>query len=164
MYLFLESNTIISNKKPTKQSTTFIRNGIIYGSNLANDGNTYQESFEISYFQKPTCSSTMMANATNKFHFWQVDLQSKYIITQVKIWNQKSYLEDLKNFQVILSKKENFLDIPYNICCSYGINNQSIIKCQCPPVLARYVTIYKNPGYDYLCLCEVEVYGRLPNG
>ncbi|XP_052811183.1 fucolectin-like [Mya arenaria] len=130
--------------KPAYQTDTYFDNVEYLSAERAVDGNTSADN---------SCSHTSSFDAV-----WSVDLGDIYQVSSVTIYNRNDQRARLQNVEVYLGVEK---DGPYSLVgfhegavgASYTFTLPSYSQ-------ARYVNITRNPPYQQLTLCEVEVEGR----
>jgi len=135
--------SVISDGKPATQSSTYP--GAV--ASRAVDGN-----YNAMWFNGGTCAST---NGED-YPWWQVDLQDKFALTQVRIWNRQDCCPDrLLPLKVEVSSDGS----TWNPCGSLTGTGEAG-KIYTVPCVAtgRYVKITATRN-TYLTMCEVEVSG-----
>ncbi|CAH1775088.1 unnamed protein product [Owenia fusiformis] len=146
---------IVSTNKPANQSTEGpdSRKG---PAGLAVDGNTDPD------FNQGSCTHT---SDTGEDPWWMVDLEQKFIISRVEIYNRGDCCGNrLKNFEIRVG---NSTDIATNSICATHDDEvpkggKEILTCG-TPIYGRYVSIQKKIK-GVLTLCEVKVFGQCPAG
>ena len=129
------------------------------------DGNLHPD-----YYTGESCSHTL----GEAFPIWGVDLQRHLTISYVEVVNRNIHAGDiafparLKDFRVLISDTGfpvslSQLDTEqFQLCGQYpGIPPDSVksrVKCPWGGITGSYVYI-TLPRWDYLTLCEVQVYG-----
>ncbi|WAR11245.1 FUCL7-like protein, partial [Mya arenaria] len=126
--------------KPAYQTDTFSQDTT---ADKAVDGNT---SGNLLYDK--SCTHTLSSDAT-----WSVDLGAIYQVSTVTIYNRNAVR--LRNVEVFIGLDK---DGPYSLAGFHeGVVGASYTFTMPPNSQARYVNITRNPPYQRLTLCEVEV-------
>ncbi|XP_065052173.1 fucolectin-1-like [Rhopilema esculentum] len=135
-------------KKPSSHSSTHTANGITFVASFGNDGDRTGE------WQR--CSFTQY----DIVPWWQVDLTRQAAITSVRIrsgttWGQLK----INPFDVSVGDDSSNGGRNNALCVKNGnLASGELKKFDCPQVLmGRYVSVYLN-RFEYLQVCELEVY------
>eukprot|EP00795_Rhopilema_esculentum_P005393 gene5393-biopygen402 len=135
-------------KKPSSHSSTSIIKGIALVASFGNDGNRTGDVF--------SCSLTQADMAP----WWQVDLTRQAAVTIVRIKNGATWDPHRINpFNVSVGDNKSNGGRNNTLCVKDGtLPSGELRKFDCPQVLmGRYVSVYLN-RWEYLQVCEVEVY------
>lgn len=88
--------------------------------------------------------------------WWLVNLVENYTVTSVAILAQDSFSDQSESLVIEVG-------LPYVFCASVGVGDgwiNSFRTFTCPvPLYGSIVKITKTVDHQYMCLCEVEVYG-----
>ncbi len=144
--------TLVSQSKPSSQSSTLSVNGTTGSASKAVDGNTNGN------FWAGSVSAT-----TNSYQPWlQVDLGSVHNITEIKVWNRTEGANRLNDYHVMISDNPFSSDLnaannsaswnqytngQAGTPSNYTVNNSG-----------RYIRIQANSN-SYLTIAEVQVFG-----
>ena len=156
------SNTLLSQGKPTSQSTS-----LQYGeASRAVDGNT---NGAWQWSNTDTTNSLSHTNSeTENQAWWQVDLGQSATVNQVKLWNRTDCCGDrLSNFYVFISTTDmtgRTLDqlVADNTVIKQqvsSLNGAASLTLEMGGASGRYVRVQRT-GVGYLTMAEVEVYGQ----
>ncbi|XP_064622005.1 fucolectin-like [Lineus longissimus] len=122
------------------------------------DGDT-----EANYFKGQSCTHTQAGLGNN---WWAVDLQARYSISSVVLYNRNLYGERLSNFDVVVLNSQpvtgtNLLYTKSQVCAHQDtpVKTGGFKRLACTKK-GRFLAIVKS-GKTYLTLCEVQVFGEL---
>jgi len=139
--------TLVSQGKPTKQSSTISNHGG-GASSRAVDGNSNQ-----------AWSASSCTHTENEWDaWWQVDLEGRHSVSTVEVWNRKDCCGDrLDGFTVTVSDTDDEFSGTY--CGSeHKIAQGEVKKVECKGHTGKYVRINLHKQAP-LTLCEVKVMG-----
>ncbi|XP_006825928.1 uncharacterized protein LOC102808748, partial [Saccoglossus kowalevskii] len=121
-------------------------------ANYANDG------IDDSIYDDKSCSHT----AKEQGAWWKLDLEESYTVSQVVITNRQDCCSERIDGAVVLIGDNS--DISQNVQCGDQIDwnantygEKITFQCQ---LNGRYVAVQLKDHYNYLHLCEVEVFGE----
>ncbi|XP_064632413.1 uncharacterized protein LOC135490796 [Lineus longissimus] len=150
-------------KKPATQNKGLLDRYGIDAAGRATDGNASP------MFSDHSCTQTVVENSKS---WWSVDLRKSYKIDLVIITNRVDANQHyLRSYAVQVSTEfhgKEFDELAYHFCRDMHSAKellQDIVEVRClMPVVGRHVTIKKDGSkFEQLQLCEVEVFGMMPD-
>ena len=136
----------LGNNIALEKDTELTRTSGQYTSSLAVDGDTN------GILAHKSCAQSVYPG-TQLLNQWKVDLMHMYRVKQVHVYPQQDY------YQNYLDRAKVYLDDQF---CGEIIywNSIPFYQISCSNMIGRHVRIIGTERY--LALCEVEVYGKLP--